>query len=161
VGPDEVIRQHLVRLLNWGDAHMTLDEAVADFPADHMNATPPNIEYSPWHLLEHIRLAQRDILEFVRNPAYVSPPWPLGYWPGKNERTDEAGWNRTIELIREDIEAFRKMASDPAIDLYSAIPHGDGQTVLREILLVADHNCYHLAEFATLRQVMGTWPASR
>jgi len=158
---DEVSRQQLQRLLTWGDAHMTLDQAVAKFPVEYMNAFPPNVPYTPWHLLEHIRRAQRDILEFIRDPSYVSPPWPEGYWPAREERADEAAWKRTIDLIHEDLRALQELAADPKGDLYSPIPHGDGQTVLRELLLVAGHNAYHIGEFAILRQVMGSWPRDR
>ena len=161
MGADEAVRMHLERLLSWGDAHMTLDQAVAEFPTEYMNAFPPNVPNTPWHLLEHIRRAQLDILEFIRDPSYVSPPWPEGYWPAREERADEAAWKRTIDLIHKDQRALKSLATDPKTDLYSPIAHGDGQTILRELLLVADHNAYHIGEFAILRQVMGSWPRDR
>ncbi len=161
MGSDEAVRLYLERVLSWEDAHMTLDQAIADFPEEYMNAFPPNVPYTPWHLLEHIRRAQRDILEFIRDPNYVSPQWPEGYWPKKDERADSAAWQRTVDLIHEDLLSLEQLARDPKTDLYSPIPHGDGQTIFRELLLVADHSTYHLGEFAILRQVMGSWSRTR
>jgi hypothetical protein len=137
---------------------MTFGEAVAQFPREHMNTYPPGVPYTPWHLLEHLRIAQWDILEFMRNPAYVSPDWPQGYWPSREAQTDEAGWKRTVTSFRADLQALQNLVADPATDLMKQLPHGTGQTILREILLVADHNAYHIGEFAILRQVMQTWP---
>lgn len=155
---DSVLRQQLLALLEGGHAHMPLDDAVADFPPEHFNTRPPHIPYTPWHLLEHIRIAQWDILEFVRNPDYVSPPWPEGYWPPRDAQADEAAWNGTLAAIRADLEALKAMVRDPATDLTADLPHAPGYTLLREVLLVADHSAYHIGEFAILRQVMGTWP---
>ena len=154
---DTPVRDQLRELLEGGNAHMTLDEAVANFPREHMNTKPPNVTYTPWHLLEHIRLAQWDILEFIRNPDYVSPSWPEGFWPAEDAQADEVAWEKTIASLRADLQSLLEMVADPTVDLYTAIPHGDGQNILREILVVSDHNAYHLGEFATLRQVMGTW----
>jgi hypothetical protein len=109
---------------------MSFDQAVADFPIERINSLPPNVSYTPWHLLEHIRIAQWDILEFTRDPDHVSPRWPEGYWPPPDEQADE---------------------------VYAPLGHATDYTVLREILLVADHNAYHIGEFAVLRQVMDTW----
>jgi hypothetical protein len=156
----DILRQHLLDLLQGGHAHMAFDEAVARFPREQMNSYPPHVAYTPWHLLEHLRITQWDILEFIRNPAHVSPDWPRGYWPSQSVQTDEAGWNRTIASFRADLQALYALVADPSTDLVSPLPHGTGQTVLREILLVADHNAYHIGEFAILRQVMQTWPAS-
>ncbi len=155
---DAPMRQQLVRLLDWGDAHMTLDEAVADFPPEYMNARPPNVPYTPWHLLEHIRIAQWDILDFCRNPNYQEMEWPREYWPARDEKADQARWDETLRQFRSDREELQRLATDPSVDLYARIPHGQGQTILREILLVADHNAYHIGEFAILRQIMGSWP---
>ncbi len=161
MGSDEVVRSLLERLLSWEDAHMALDQAVAEFPPEYMNAFPLDIPYTPWHLLEHIRRAQRDILEFIMDPNYLSPPWPASYWPAREERADAAAWKRTIDLIHEDLRALKGLAANPQTDLYSPIPHGDGQTIIRELVLVADHTAYHVGEFAILRQVMGSWPQDR
>ena len=154
---DTLLREQLRELLEGGNAHMTFDEAVANFPREHMNTKQPNVTYTPWHLLEHIRLAQWDILEFIRNPHYVSPPWPEGFWPAEDAKADEVTWEKTIASLRADLQSLLEMVADPTVDLYASIPHGDGQSILREILVVSDHNAYHTGEFAMLRQVMGTW----
>jgi len=158
---DTVLREQVLGLLRGGHAHMSLDEAVADFPLDRINDRAPLVPYTPWHLLEHIRIAQEDILEFTRDPQWVSPPWPAGYWPARDEQADAARWNATINAIRRDLEAMQALVADTANDLTADLPHAPGYTLLREALLVADHNAYHLGEFAILRQVMGTWPANR
>jgi hypothetical protein len=154
----DILRQHLLNLLQGNDAHMPFEEAVTQFPPEQMNARAPHVSYTPWHLLEHLRIAQWDILEFIRNPAYVSPAWPEGYWPSQEAQTDETGWKRTIASFQADLQALQDLVTDPTTDLMKPLPHGAGQTILREILLVADHNAYHIGEFAILRQVMQTWP---
>jgi hypothetical protein len=155
---DQVVRNQLLYLLQGGGAHMSLDEAVADFPVEHMNTFPPNVPYTPWHLLEHIRLAQWDIIEFVVNPDHISPDWPEGFWPRREERADEADWHKTIQAIRAGLKTLQERVTDPTTDLYTDLPHAPGYTILREVQLVADHNAYHIGEFAILRQVMGIWP---
>jgi hypothetical protein len=154
---NDVLRAQVLALLRGGNAHMPLDAAVADFPPEAYNQFPPQVPYTPWHLLEHLRLAQWDILEFVRNPQHVSPEWPKGYWPGQGEMANQARWEKTIQAFRDDLRAMEEIVEDPATDLTAEIPHAPGYTVLREALLVADHNAYHIGEFAILRQVMGTW----
>jgi hypothetical protein len=156
---DQVVREQLLFLLRGGNAHMTFDQAVAEFPMDRINGQPPNVSYTPWHLLEHIRIAQWDILEFTRNPNHISPQWPEGYWPPPDERADEVTWQKTISHFRADLRALQAMVEDPSTDLYAPLPHAKDYTALREILLVADHNAYHIGEFAVLRQVVGTWRA--
>lgn len=154
---DQVVREQLLFLLDGGNAHMTFDQVVADFPMEAINSRPPKVDYTPWHLLEHIRIAQWDILEFSRNPDHVSPKWPAGYWPNGDAQANEAQWQATINSFRGDLKALQDMARDPATDLYADLPHAPGYTILREILLVADHNAYHIGELAILRQVMGLW----
>ncbi len=154
---DTIVREELRAHLQGGNAHMTFDEAVANFPREQMNTKPPNVAYTPWHLLEHIRMAQWDILEFIRNSQYVSPPWPEGYWPVESVQVDEVAWEKTLVSFRADLQSLLVMVSDPKVNLYTPIPHGNGQNILREILVVADHNAYHISEFATFRQVMETW----
>jgi uncharacterized damage-inducible protein DinB len=156
---DDALRAQLLGLLRGGQAHMTFDQAVGDFPMEQINARPPNVPYTPWHLLEHLRLAQRDILDFIRDPSYEEPRWPDEYWPAQDAKADEPAWRKTIAAFREDLAALEALATDPRADLFAPLPNGDGQTLLRELLLVADHNAYHIGEFAILRQVMGTWPA--
>lgn len=154
---DKALREQLLHLLRGGNAHLSFDDAVADFPMDAINRRPPNVPYTPWHLLEHLRLAQWDILDFIRNPDYQEMKWPDDYWPAPDAEADSAAWERTLTAFRADLKAVEDLVNDPQTDLAAKIPHGDGQTILREILLVADHNAYHIGEFAILRQVMGTW----
>ena len=154
---DQVVRDQLLALLNGGNAHMPFEEAVADFPAKHFNTIPPNITYSPWNILEHLRLAQWDILDFIRNPDYVTPEWPKDYWPDPAETADQEQWDKTINLFLSDAGSLREIVSDPETDLYAPIPHAPDYTIFREILVGSDHNAYHIGEFAILRQVMGTW----
>ena len=156
---DMIQREQLQALLHEGNAHMSFSEAVAQFPGEYMNVMPPNVDYTPWQLLEHLRITQWDILEFIRNPQHVSPEWPEGYWPAQDAKADDAAWQRTCAAFQADLAALEQIVTDPSIDLYTPLLHGTGQTVFREILVVADHNSYHIGEFAILRQVMGTWRA--
>lgn len=158
---ETLMREQVLALLRGGNAHMPFDEAVADFPLDRINDRAPNVPYSPWQLLEHIRIAQEDILEFTRDPEWASPPWPEGHWPAPDEEADPARWTATINAIRRDLEAMQALVADPANSLTDDLPHAPGYTLLREALLVADHNAYHIGEFAILRQIMGTWPVDR
>lgn len=155
---DQALRQHLVNLLRVRQAHMTFDDAVKNFPMDQINQKPPNVDYSIWHLLEHLRIAQWDILEYIRNPDYTYLAWPQDYWPPQEAQTDAAGWQQTIDQFHADLDALEAIVRDPNTNLTAQIPHGeDGHTVLREVLLVADHNAYHIGELGILRQVMDTW----
>lgn len=158
---DSVLREHILKLLAGGNAHMGFDEAVADFPPDLINSRPPNVTYTFWHLLEHLRLSQWDILDFIRNPDYVWPDWPADYWPALDAETDPAGWKASIEAFQADLEALKAIVRDPEIDLAAELPHAAGYTYLREMLVVADHNAYHIGELAILRQVTTAWPADR
>lgn len=155
------LREQVVGLLKGGHAHMSFEQAVDQFPFEAVNQRPPNVSYTPWRLLEHIRIAQWDILEFIQNPDHESPPWPEGYWPHPEADADERRWQRTLEGFREDHKALVELAANPETDLSAPLPHAPDYTILRELLVVADHNAYHLGEFAILRQVMGTWPADR
>lgn len=154
---DKALREQLVNFLKGGLAHMTSDEAIADFPLDKINDFPPNCKYTPWQILEHTRIVQLDLLAFIKNPKYQEPK-EEEYWPDKDAKTDEIGWRKTITEFKKDLDEIIKLVKDPKIDLYSKIPWGDGQTILREILLVIDHNSYEISEFALLRQIMQTWP---
>jgi hypothetical protein len=158
---EEILRKELLALLEGGNAHMGFAEVVADFPMEHINARPPNCPYSFWHFVEHIRIAQWDILEFVVNPAHRSPPWPAGYRPRPGELTDEAGWTRSVRAVLDDLEAVKALVREPKTGLFDPIPHAPGYTVFREVLLVADHNAHHVGELAILRQVAGLWPRGR
>lgn len=158
---DEVVREELLALLRGRNAHMSFEQAVAGFPTEHINTQPPNVPYTPWHILEHIRIAQWDILEFIRNPDHVSPDWPAGYWPAHDEQADASRWEETINDFHADNQALQDIVTDPDTDFFAPIPHAPDYTIFREILVVADHNAYHIGEFAILRQVMGTWPEDR
>ena len=158
---NDPLREDLLRLLEGDDAHMTFEDAVADFPDDAINRRPPNVDYTPWHLVEHLRITQWDILEYVRNPAWVSPDWPIGYWPDPSATAAPEQFAVSVARFLEDRVALRELVADPASDLPAPIPHTPGHTLLREVRIAADHNAYHVGEFAILRQVMGTWPGDR
>lgn len=158
---DQSLRQHVLSLLDGRNAHMTFDDAVANLPDEFINARAPNVPYTLWHLIEHLRIAQWDILEYVRNPLYESPAWPEGYWPPRDAMADRAAWEQTVAQFRRDLADMKAIVSDPATDLHAPIPHGyGGHTILREALLVADHNAYHIGELGILRQVLGAWPST-
>lgn len=160
VDRDRALREHVLYLLRGGGAHMKFDEALSDFPPALVNARAEGAPYTPWHLLEHMRIAQRDIVEFSRDASHVSPAWPEGYWPDKGRDAGEDDWRRSVEAFRSDLREMESLVEDPSTDLYARIPHGDGQTILREALLVADHNSYHLGALVTLRRALearGAW----
>jgi hypothetical protein len=151
---DKALREHLIYLLRGGGAHIKFEEVVKDFPAGLMNGRAAGVPYTPWQLLEHMRIAQWDILEFTRSASHVSPAWPEGYWPDKGAEAGEGEWRRSVESFRGDLRAMQGLVADPATDLYAPVPHGEGQTILREALLVADHNAYHLGALVTLRRAL-------
>ena len=151
---DRSLREHLLYLLRGGGAHIKFDEALKDFPPGLFNRKAEGVPYTPWQLLEHMRIAQWDILEFSRSAAHVSPRWPEGYWPEEGVGADEDDWRQSVEGFRADLRAVEALVGDPANDLYAVIPHGTGQTLLREALLVADHNAYHLGALVTLRRAL-------
>ncbi len=152
------VRQQLVNLLTVRQAHMIFEDAVQNFPAAHINTRPPNVEYTFWHLLEHLRICQWDILDYCRNPNYKELKFPDDLWPAKDALTDEAGWQKTIDQFLADRAEFVALVQNPETDLHAAIPHGyDGHTIFREVLVVADHNAYHIGELGILRQVIGAW----
>ncbi len=151
------LRQHLLDLLNGGHAHATFDAAVKNLPIALRGKRPRGAEHSPWEVLEHLRIAQWDILEFSRDAAHQSPAWPSGYWPATPVPPDPKAWDKSVRAFRRDLKAMCDLVADPSTDLYARIPHGDGQTILREALLVADHNAYHLGELVLLRRLLGAW----
>jgi hypothetical protein len=155
--PHRSLREHLLDLLQGGGAHLHFDKAVANLPVALRGRTAPSVPHSPWRLLEHLRIAQWDILEFSRNPAHVSPTWPDGYWPRGDAPPDDGAWDRAVDGFHKDLAALCALVADPATDLLTPIPHGDGQTVLREALLVADHNAYHLGQLVVVRRLLGCW----
>lgn len=141
-------------------AHMSLDEAVADFPVAHINTRPPNVD-TFWHILEHIRIAQQDLVEYVRNPKHVSPDWPEGYWPAPGATADAAQWKRTIAAIKADRTRIDTMLADPGVDIFAPVAFANNKSVARCAFLALDHASYHLGELAILRQVMQLWPRKR
>jgi hypothetical protein len=153
-GKDQALREHLFYLLRGGGAHIKFDEVVKDFPVGLVNGRAAGVPYTPWQLLEHMRIAQWDILEFSRSASHVSPKWPDEYWPDKTKEASADDWRASVESFREDLRAVEALVEDPSTDLYARIPHGDGQTILREALLVADHNAYHLGALVTLRRAL-------
>jgi hypothetical protein len=154
---DSSVRTHLAKLLDWEDAHVSFDSAVEGIPAKLRGSTPAGLPYSPWQLLEHLRLAQHDILDFCRNPDYRELHWPDDYWPRSEAPPGPAAWDESIAAFRRDRAALQALASDPTIDLHVPIPHGSGQTYLRELLLVADHTAYHVGQLVAVRRALGAW----
>ncbi len=141
---------------------MSFDDAVVDFPEWAMNVRPPNVGYTPWHIVEHLRITQWDILRYIEDPTrHVSPDWPVGYWPAREAQTDEKGFRASIEGFRADLQALEAIATDGKRDLFTLLEGTPGHTVFRELCLVGNHNSYHVGELASLRQVMGSWPDDR
>lgn len=157
---NDPLRDHLTRFLDWQDAHVNFDDAVNELPAELRGVRPPGLAHSPWELLEHLRIAQHDILDFCRNPEYKKLAWPEDYWPASPAPPSAKAWQATVAAFRRDLAELRRLAEDPALDLMAAIPHGSGQTYLRELLLVADHNAYHVGQLVVVRRLLGAWPAA-
>jgi DinB superfamily len=154
---EKALRDQLRKALSWGEAHVDWTTALAGLPAKSRGAKAPGVPHSLWELLEHVRIAQWDILEFSRNPKHASPDFPSGYWPETSAPPSEAAWKKSVDGFQSDIEEMRKLVADPRTDLLSPITHGSGQTILREALLLADHNAYHLGQFVLLRRLLGNW----
>jgi hypothetical protein len=146
------LRQHLINLLIKAEAHVDLESSVKHFPRELRGIKPDGAPHTPWQLLEHIRIAQWDILEFIRNPKHESPQWPEGYWPETTSPPSGKAWEESVKQIRTDLKAMCDLVSDPKCDLFASIPHGNGQTLLREALLIADHNAYHLGQLVMVRR---------
>ena len=154
---DDAFREHLLNAFR-GATERRFDEVVRDFPPESMNVNPPLVDYTPWHLLEHLRGSQRDLLDYIRDPNYVAPHWPDDYWPAKGSTADASAWSESVAQFRTDRKALEALLIDPNVDLLSPLAHTPGHTVLREIYLDIGHTAFHLGEFAILRQVMQTWP---
>jgi len=154
---NDALREHILNLLQGGGAHLDFKAATADLPGKLRGAKPAGVPHSPWRLVEHMRLAQWDILEFCRNPKHVSPKFPDGYWPADDAPPDGKAWERSLAGFEADLQAMCDLVSNPASDLFARIPHGKGQTILREALLVADHNAYHLGQLVVVRRALGSW----
>lgn len=153
----DALRQHVLDLLRGRNAHADFDATVADFPSRLRGVKPPGAPHTAWQLLEHMRIAQSDILEFSRDAKHKSPSWPEGYWPKTEAPPSAASWNNSLRSFRADLKAMAKLVADKKTDLFAKIPHGTGQTILREALLVADHNSYHLGQMVLLRRLLGAW----
>jgi hypothetical protein len=151
---DQSLREHLLYLLRGGGAHVDFESVVADFPSGKVHQRVENLPYTAWQVLEHMRIAQWDILEFSRSAAHVSPKWPEGYWPSGESKPDAEAWGESVERFRADLKAMEDLIANPETDLFAPIPHGDGQTTLREALLVADHNAYHLGVLVTMKRIL-------
>lgn len=154
---DRAVREHVLYLLRGGGAHLNFDAAIADLPAEQRGARVNGVPHTPWRLLEHMRICQWDILEFSRNADHVSPKFPDGYWPASDSPPEEDSWDTSVAGFRSDLQAMIYLVDHPDTDLFTPIPHGDGQTILREALLVADHNAYHLGQMVFLRRCLGSW----
>jgi len=154
---DKSLRQHLLDLLHGGNAHADFEQTIEKLPANLRGVRPQGAEHSPWEILEHLRIAQWDILEFSRDPHHKSPEFPAGYWPAKPEPPNEQAWDKSVSAFRKDMKALCALVADESTDLFAKIPHGDGQTVLREALLTADHNAYHLGQLVLTRKLLGAW----
>jgi hypothetical protein len=153
------LRNQLVRMLTVRQAHMDFEDAVADFPVEHINTRPPNCDYTFWHLLEHVRIAQEDILEYIVSEDYQWPNFPDDYWPDKSAETDLAGWHKTIDSFFADRQKLADVINDPNVDLLAPLPNSGEyrHNILREINIIASHNAYHTGELGILRNVMGLW----
>jgi hypothetical protein len=151
------LREHLIYLLNGGGAHARFDAVVKDMPEALRGVKPEGLPHSAWMLLDHLRLAQWDILEFSLTSKHRSPEWPRGYWPKTEAPSSTAAWNRSVQQFRDDLKAMQDLVANPKTDLYARIPWGDGQTILREALLLADHNAYHLGQLVDVRRLLGAW----
>lgn len=151
------LREHLVNLLTGDHAHATFEAAVKGIPAEMRAKTPKGAEHSPWELLEHLRIAQWDILEFSRHPSHKSPKFPDGYWASTKAPADEKAWDKSVRAFRKDLKALCDLVTDESTNLFAPIPHGDGQTILREAMLAADHNAYHVGQLVMVRRLLGAW----
>jgi len=154
---DKVLREHVVYLLDGGGAHAKFDEIIAGIPPNLRGQKPPGLRHSLWMLLEHLRITQSDILEFTRNSKHASPKWPEGYWPAMEAPSTAAEWNASVKTFRQDLKAMEDLVKNPKTDLFARILWGDGQTILREALLLADHNAYHLGQMLDVRRLLGAW----
>ena len=156
---DPAVRDLLARSLGWSDAHVSFEDAVRAFPAHLRGTRPPGLPHSGWELVEHIRIAQRDILEFAAADDYHEPEWPSGYWPSSPEPPTTEAWDQSISTVLADREALARLARDPEVELEAVARHGTTQTNLRELLLVIDHAAYHVGQLVAVRQALGAWPA--
>jgi hypothetical protein len=154
---EKALREHLVNHLSGRGAHVDWKASFSGVPPKLRGVRPSGLPYSVWELLEHMRIAQSDILEFSRDAKHVSPDWPAGYWPASQVPPNAKAWDKSLQAFAQDLGAMKKLVASPKTDLFLKIPHGAGQTILREALLVADHNAYHLGQVLTVRRILGNW----
>ena len=157
---EKLLRDYLRRSLSWHESHVDWIKAVSGIPEKKRGVRPKGAGHSAWELLEHMRIAQWDILEFSRDPKHVSPDWPAGYWPESPEPLNTKAWKKSLKTFARDLASMKKLVVNPKTNLFARIPHGTGQTILREVLLVADHNAYHLGQVIVLRRLLGAWKLS-
>jgi len=156
---NDVLRKHLVYLLKGDGAHVDFDAAVKDFPAALCGKKPNGSEHSPWEVLEHLRIAQWDILEYLQNPKHVSPEFPAGYWPKAGAPKNGKDWDRSAESFRKDLQVIVELVNSPKTDLLAVLPGTEDQTIARKVMMLADHNSYHLGEMVLVRRLLGAWNA--
>src|SRR2546426_10778999 len=154
---DRALRDRLLELLGKGHAHVTFQDTIADWPPALRGAKPAGQPFTPWRLLEHIRISQWDIVEFTKSAKHVSPKWPAGYWPQSDAPPDAAAWDKSVAQVEQDLRAMERLGRDPATDLFARIPHGTGQTALREALVLAHPNSHHVGQHVLLRRRIGAW----
>jgi uncharacterized damage-inducible protein DinB len=154
---NDPLRQQLVKFLNWQEAHASFDSAIEGIPPELTGRQPEGLPYSPWQLLEHLRITQRDIVDFCRDSNYTEPKWPDDYWPATVAPPSADAWDESVAAYREDLKQFQQFVADPGLDLFATIPHGTGQTYLREVLLIVDHAAYHIGQIVAVRRLLGAW----
>ena len=154
---DKPLREHVLQLLRGGHAHLNFDQVISDFPQELRGRKVRDLPYTAWQILDHMRIAQWDILEFSRDSRHVSPEWPRGYWPETTAPPNRTAWSASVKALRQDLEAMANLVENPSTDLFALIPHGTGQTILREMLLVADHNAYHLGQLVLIKRLLKAW----
>jgi hypothetical protein len=155
----KALREHILWLLDGGHAHLDFNRATDEFPLEAVGKRAPGLPHTGWELVEHLRLAQRDVLDYCRDPEHAPPAWPDGYWPAAPGPAEEAIWLRSLEAFRSDAAALRQLIADPVTDLLAGLPHAPEHTLLREALIVADHNAYHLGQLVDVRKALGVWEA--
>ena len=154
---EDALRQQLAKMLDWGEAHVDFGKSLSDMPFEQQGRVAPGLPHSAWQLLEHLRIALRDILEFSRGSQHTSPKWPEGYWPKTPAPPNDRAWDKSVEAFHQDLKSMQDLVKNPNTDLVAKIPWGEGQTILREALLVADHNAYHIAQIVDARRLLGAW----
>jgi DinB superfamily len=154
---DQIIREHLLELLGGGHAHLEFEKATAKMPIELRGVRPVGLPYTAWRLVEHMRIAQWDILQFTIDTQHISPAFPDGYWPEDDAPPDSSAWDSSLAAFRADLKAMMNLVADPETQLFTALAHGQGQTILREALLIADHNAYHLGQLVVVRRLLGAW----